>query len=201
MASNYTTNYKLPLWEGGDSVLREEFNEAHEKVDAAIENMSIRTLLADITVNEPIQQTDIDLSSVDMTQYARLSIRILGGYSETGYGVALLLNGADASSDYYSMESAVKTGQLILAQLTPLSGETVSECFVDVQMFCRGFLATLTGISGNDTTNSIQIQRGCTLNTVLKPTTLETIGFRVKSSDNAAVLTAGTRFTIWGIKH
>ena len=36
MASNYTTNYKLPLWEGGDSVLREEFNEAHEKMDTAI---------------------------------------------------------------------------------------------------------------------------------------------------------------------
>ena len=36
MASNYTTNYKLPLWEGGDNFLREEFNEAHEKVDAAM---------------------------------------------------------------------------------------------------------------------------------------------------------------------
>lgn len=36
MASNYTTNYKLPLWEGGDNFVREEFNAAHEDIDAAL---------------------------------------------------------------------------------------------------------------------------------------------------------------------
>ena len=36
MASNYTTNYELPLWEPQDSFLRTEFNEAHQKIDAAI---------------------------------------------------------------------------------------------------------------------------------------------------------------------
>ena len=36
MASNYTTNYELPLWEPQDSFLRTEFNEAYQKIDAAI---------------------------------------------------------------------------------------------------------------------------------------------------------------------
>ena len=36
MASNYTTNYELPLWEPQDSFLRTEFNEANQKIDAAI---------------------------------------------------------------------------------------------------------------------------------------------------------------------
>ena len=40
MASNYTTNYELPLWEPQDSFLRTEFNEAHQKIDDALGNMA-----------------------------------------------------------------------------------------------------------------------------------------------------------------
>ena len=36
MASNYTENYKLPLWEGGDSFVREEFNAANKTIDSAL---------------------------------------------------------------------------------------------------------------------------------------------------------------------
>ena len=40
MASSYTTNYELPLWEPQDSFLRTEFNEAHQKIDAALGTMA-----------------------------------------------------------------------------------------------------------------------------------------------------------------
>lgn len=36
MASNYTSNYNLPLWAAEDDFLRTEFNEAHQKIDAAL---------------------------------------------------------------------------------------------------------------------------------------------------------------------
>ena len=36
MASNYTTNYELPIWAAEDSFLRTEFNEANQKIDTAI---------------------------------------------------------------------------------------------------------------------------------------------------------------------
>ena len=36
MASNYTEHYELPIWDAGDSFLRTEFNEAHQKIDAAL---------------------------------------------------------------------------------------------------------------------------------------------------------------------
>ena len=36
MASNYTTNYELPLWEPQDSFLRTEFNDANQKIDTAL---------------------------------------------------------------------------------------------------------------------------------------------------------------------
>ena len=36
MASNYTENYQLPLWAADDAFLRTEFNDAHEKIDGAL---------------------------------------------------------------------------------------------------------------------------------------------------------------------
>ena len=36
MASSYTTNYELPIWAADDAFLRTEFNEANEKIDAAL---------------------------------------------------------------------------------------------------------------------------------------------------------------------
>ena len=38
MASNYTTNYQLNQWEAGDQVLRTEFNQDNQKIDAALKN-------------------------------------------------------------------------------------------------------------------------------------------------------------------
>ena len=39
MASNYTEHYQLPIWSPEDSFLREEFNESHQKIDAALEGL------------------------------------------------------------------------------------------------------------------------------------------------------------------
>ena len=39
MASNYTENYGLCQWEATDQVLREEFNQDNQKIDAALSGM------------------------------------------------------------------------------------------------------------------------------------------------------------------
>ena len=36
MASNYTENYQLPIWAADDAFLRTEFNDANQKIDAAL---------------------------------------------------------------------------------------------------------------------------------------------------------------------
>ena len=40
MASNYTTNYQLNQWEAGDQVLRTEFNQDNQKIDAALKGLA-----------------------------------------------------------------------------------------------------------------------------------------------------------------
>ena len=38
----YTQNYQLPLWDKEDSVLRTDFNENNQKIDAALEELASR---------------------------------------------------------------------------------------------------------------------------------------------------------------
>ena len=40
VASNYTTNYQLNQWEAGDQVLRTEFNQDNQKIDAALAGLA-----------------------------------------------------------------------------------------------------------------------------------------------------------------
>ena len=42
MASNYTTNYQLNQWEAGDQVLRAEFNQDNQKIDAALAGLATK---------------------------------------------------------------------------------------------------------------------------------------------------------------
>ena len=46
MASNYTSSYQLCQWEAGDKVLRTDFNEDNQKIDAALGGMATKTELA-----------------------------------------------------------------------------------------------------------------------------------------------------------
>ena len=42
MASNYTTNYQLNQWEAGDQVLRAEFTQDNQKIDAALAGLATK---------------------------------------------------------------------------------------------------------------------------------------------------------------
>lgn len=48
MASNYTTNYELPIWAAGDAFLREEFNDANQKIDGALAGKADTEAVAEI---------------------------------------------------------------------------------------------------------------------------------------------------------
>ena len=46
MASNYTKNYQLNQWEPEDKVVRTDFNEDNEKIDAALNSKADKTTVA-----------------------------------------------------------------------------------------------------------------------------------------------------------
>ena len=82
MASNYTEHYQLPIWSPEDSFLREEFNESHQKIDAALGTLSQKfccgiyegdgTFGAEhpVTLTFPFTPKAVYLGTMDRTAYA-----------------------------------------------------------------------------------------------------------------------------------
>ena len=77
MASNHTTNYQLCQWEATDKVLRTDFNEDNQKIDAAlaaIPRLILGTYTGDGTANQFI--------SLERTPRAVLSMQSNGYLSQ-----------------------------------------------------------------------------------------------------------------------
>lgn len=72
---NYTENYSLPQWEDTDRVTRESVNGAMAAVDSAIAGASPWVKLLDVTLGADTTRYDLDVSGIDLTQYAMVYIR------------------------------------------------------------------------------------------------------------------------------
>ena len=124
MASNYTTNYKLPLWEGGDDFVREEFNEAHEKVDAALGTMADEiarvdgksrfTKLKEINVTTATTSLTISLADIDWSQWDKVHLDM---YTTNGQGMTMYLN-SDGSNYYVSLSNSMSGDGIYLPRMT-----------------------------------------------------------------------------------
>lgn len=82
MASNHTSNLGLPLWEASDAILREDFNDMTQKLDAAVTAANDRVTLADYMLSAQTAAHSVDLSGVDFTQYRKVTVYLsdLRGY-------------------------------------------------------------------------------------------------------------------------
>ena len=56
MASNYTTNYQLNQWEAGDQVLRTDFNQDNQKIDAALKT-NADAIAAEVAARAALAET------------------------------------------------------------------------------------------------------------------------------------------------
>ena len=124
MASNYTTNYKLPLWEGGDDFLRTEFNEAHEKVDAALGTMADEiarvdgksrfTKLGEYSITQNTSNYTIDISGIDWAAWDKVHLDM---YTTNGSTMNLFLMSAEDGIGF-SLSSAQSNKNLYRPRLT-----------------------------------------------------------------------------------
>ena len=125
MASNYTTNYKLPLWEGGDNFVREEFNAANKTVDTAlarVEGMASTApvLLATAQLESAVPSLTLDVSHIDFTQYDALQLLIRGLGETAMVGCKLQVNGETGSTYLYRVASDAVSAATTLSSYFPL---------------------------------------------------------------------------------
>ena len=77
---NYTENYQLPQWVESDRVLMDDFNNAMRKIEGGILSRWGKELIKEETTNRQLSQWDIDVSSVEFSQYELIivSYRLTG---------------------------------------------------------------------------------------------------------------------------
>ena len=90
-----TTNYQLPKWEKTDRIQMKDFNDAMERIDAAVAAMPIVKLM-DVTLTQAQTSVTLDFSNIDLTQYAELKIHI----HSLGDNYKVLINNQSGSNDY-----------------------------------------------------------------------------------------------------
>lgn len=86
MATNHTPNYALPQWAADDAILRADFNDLTQKLDAALAQSETRVKLLDYTSTADAAPLRIDVSGVDFTAYRRVRVYVENLHmSDSGY--------------------------------------------------------------------------------------------------------------------
>ena len=200
MASNYTTNYELPLWEPQDSFLRTEFNEAHQKIDAAIASKVDAAAIEDKikklksgTTTADANKVSIDLTGIDLDQYRELELYLTGSINSNVELYMTLSN--DQSSEYL-------TG----------NGSTAGTCigltssFQDcASLICKLFPTGLSGgavgilyhVMGTGSSNFFRPAQGMACRRALAFDSLTSIEFFAKSGFQ---LLEGLSYDLYGLR-
>ena len=119
---NQTENLSLPQWEADDRIMRTDFNEAFQKLDAAVGTLgtdkvsasaldalsarvsalegSSLTLLKDVTVSASCTGYSLDLSDINWAQWQKVHIDFYVGGSEGNEVAAIANNNASICSCY-----------------------------------------------------------------------------------------------------
>lgn len=76
MASNYTANYGLSLWEPGDSFMRTEFNRDNEKIDTALGALGRGRTLQTAALAQSDNSIPIELDGVDWAEWQYVGVTL-----------------------------------------------------------------------------------------------------------------------------
>lgn len=183
---NYTENYSLPQWEDTDAVKREDVNGAMSSIDSAIANASPWVKLLDVTLDADTARYDLDVSGIDLTQYAMVYIRPWLTSSSTNT-CPFYCNGQVGS--YYQSRSATRSdaGSVAVlnaggeAEIRVLGNETRVQFYTE----------------SHGMTGSADLIPSTPDPSVATGTTLRTINF-IPSSNYT--LKAGSRIVVYGLK-
>lgn len=149
-ASSTTTHYGLSQWAAEDLIRREDFNHDLAAIDAALHSQQEACTaaiqealgqicvqkLANVTLTAEAAALTIDLSSVDLSQYDRLEVRLynMASTSQGSFNLLLTVNN-DSTSGHYGKEnnsSLSSTSYLLSATLSCFGSASVEHILEDV---------------------------------------------------------------------
>ena len=206
MASQQTPNYRLSRWAGTDRILVEEFNDNWDKIDTALkgnaEAMAAETAareaasslvkLMTATLDSDTLNWQIDVSGIDLTQYAKLLIYPYIN-TQNNQPVYLRVNGINSGySQNYRAESTSN-----LTDIPSNYGGNNRFGIREVTLIQR-LPAVYTFMPSPSMNDSYQYVIGRTPNLEAGVTHLNTLDFCL--DNGSAPLEAGSKVHIFGLK-
>ena len=133
MASDYTSNYQLPIWAPEDSFLRSEFNDAHQKIDTALKHMATKT----------------ELTEVETTAKSKARV-ITGSYDGTDETVNINLGFQPSAVLIFTSEGQTYTGGTFGGLMTPsMPLKCNNSSLIAGKVTATGFTVYGRNVSGN----------------------------------------------------
>ena len=146
MASNYTTNYELPLWATDDAFLRTEFNDANQKIDGALAGKAGKTELAAVEqmVESRVRIATGSYDGTDNTQDIELgfqpaAVLLFTEEGETNYSVTY--GGLMTPTLPLKCNNGTQTAAEITASGFRVYGSSVSGCGTSMSTVKYHYLA------------------------------------------------------------
>ena len=194
-STNKTSALGLNLWEPSDQLRRADFNNDNEKIDSAIAQMS-HVKLFDITVAQNVQQVNLQLNPIDLSDFSRLELHLeLSITTSASYPIYIRLNGID--SGYRIQSNYLEAKNVISASyLGNIDGyqDGQSSGFANIYLRSNGFLhASCTSMSSSGTNIT---RNGC-----IKVVNLAFCSsINIVASSTATKIASGSKIIVYGVK-
>ena len=200
MASNYTTNYQLPLWAADDAFLRTEFNDANQKIDAALASKADAAAVEDRvkklksgTTTADANKISIDLAGIDLAQYRELKLYLTGSIN-SNVELYMTLNN-DQSSEYLTGNGSSTSACI------GLTSSFENYASLTCELFPTGLSGGAVGVSyhvmGTGSSSFFRPEQGMACHRSLAFSDLTSIEFFAKSGFK---LMAGLSYDLYGLR-
>ena len=174
---------------------RTDFNSDNTKIDAAVGQLAFVRLF-DITVPQNIQQVDLQLGSVNLSDFSRLELHLeLSITTATSYPIYIRLNSINSG---YSVQPSYLDAKNIIAAsyLGNIDGynSTSSSAFANIHVRSNGFFhahCTSMSLYGANTT-----QNGC----IKLVNSAFCSAINIVASSTSTKIASGSKIVVYGVK-
>lgn len=208
-----TQNLKLNQWVLEDPFLMEDMNADNQKIDTAVQELQGQldavpyVKLMDITTAADASQVNLDLSSIDLTKYAKIQIISNAKTNGSGNGNYLYMrinNLQRGTLKNYDFSNATGYGVSCVAAFS--QEESVGASSIEIEI--SGFRNQPNGNTHSDYKKAILVSsRGADFQKISggigvvylgESTAVSSLNFFTNNS--AQYVYAGSRFTVYGVR-
>lgn len=194
---DYTQNLHLPQWEETDRIQMDDFNDAMERIDAAIGAIPI-VKLKDVTLASPAATWNIDVSGIDFTQYRKIEMQAYAPSANIVIHISLTSKNND-SIIYLERIPNGAGNRTSVSYLARMIGDTAGNPEVDALSHIR-FGAPVAGMPIQCTYEYLSYRKADSFSNLSSCRWENVAAFVLTRTEGTATIPSGTKVTLYGYR-